>query len=180
MWTVKYACLPSCSFAHACEGRSLQAGTPELAYATVARPCGIGCRSGLPWGVYTTTGPLGAAQAVLPWDRIFYDLLSIDLLVCRRLIYCRCMAGLFTYRICFRWYPGVTSGLPQIAEIVSATQETPTESIKQVYRGREARTRLAAARRQAHRRQVGAGDGGRSWRVSTGDRRRQERRAMMP
>nr|CAD1844067.1 unnamed protein product [Ananas comosus var. bracteatus] len=30
-----------CSFAHACEGRSLQAGTPELAYATYARPCGI-------------------------------------------------------------------------------------------------------------------------------------------
>nr|CAD1817132.1 unnamed protein product [Ananas comosus var. bracteatus] len=67
MWTVEFACLPSCSFAHACEGRSLQAGTPELAYATVARPCGIGCRSGLPWGVFTTTGPLGAAQAGLPW-----------------------------------------------------------------------------------------------------------------
>uniref|UniRef100_A0A6V7QS02 Uncharacterized protein n=1 Tax=Ananas comosus var. bracteatus TaxID=296719 RepID=A0A6V7QS02_ANACO len=64
--TVDFACLPSCSFAHACEGSSLQAGTPELAYATVARPCGIGCRSGLPWGVYTTTGPLGAAQARLP------------------------------------------------------------------------------------------------------------------
>nr|CAD1830341.1 unnamed protein product [Ananas comosus var. bracteatus] len=67
-WTVNLACLPLCSFAHACEGSSLQAGTPELAYATVARPCGIGCRSGLPWGVYTTTGPLGAAQAGLPWD----------------------------------------------------------------------------------------------------------------
>nr|CAD1844138.1 unnamed protein product [Ananas comosus var. bracteatus] len=65
-WTVDLACLPLCSFAHACEGSSLQAGTPELAYATVARPCGIGCRSGLPWGVYTTTGPLGAAQAGLP------------------------------------------------------------------------------------------------------------------
>nr|CAD1824806.1 unnamed protein product [Ananas comosus var. bracteatus] len=64
---VDFACLPLCSFAHACEGSSLQAGTPELAYATVARPCGIGCRSGLPWGVYTTTGPLGAAQAGLPW-----------------------------------------------------------------------------------------------------------------
>nr|CAD1827329.1 unnamed protein product [Ananas comosus var. bracteatus] len=66
--TVDYACLPLCSFAHACEGRPLQAGTPELAYATVARSCGIGCRSGLPWGVYTTTGPLGAAQARLPWS----------------------------------------------------------------------------------------------------------------
>nr|CAD1835625.1 unnamed protein product [Ananas comosus var. bracteatus] len=30
-----------CSFAHACEGRSLQAGTPELAYATYVRSCGI-------------------------------------------------------------------------------------------------------------------------------------------
>ena len=67
MWIMDFACLPSCSFAHACEGSSLQAGTPELAYATVARPCRIGCRSGLPWGVYTTTGPLGAAQAGLPW-----------------------------------------------------------------------------------------------------------------
>nr|CAD1817090.1 unnamed protein product [Ananas comosus var. bracteatus] len=30
-----------CSFAHACEGRSLQAGTPELAYTTYTRSCGI-------------------------------------------------------------------------------------------------------------------------------------------
>nr|CAD1831639.1 unnamed protein product [Ananas comosus var. bracteatus] len=30
-----------CSFAHACEGRSLQAGTPELVYATYVRSCGI-------------------------------------------------------------------------------------------------------------------------------------------
>nr|CAD1831716.1 unnamed protein product [Ananas comosus var. bracteatus] len=30
-----------CSFARACEGRSLQAGTPELAYATYVRSCGI-------------------------------------------------------------------------------------------------------------------------------------------
>nr|CAD1843960.1 unnamed protein product [Ananas comosus var. bracteatus] len=67
MWTVEYTCLPSCSFAHTCEGRSLQVGIPELAYATVTRPCGIDCRSGLPWGVYTTTGPLGTAQAGLPW-----------------------------------------------------------------------------------------------------------------
>nr|CAD1834635.1 unnamed protein product [Ananas comosus var. bracteatus] len=59
-----------CSFAHACEGRSLQAGTPEIAIATYARPCGIGRRSGLPWGrliprvgMLTTTGLLGTAQA---------------------------------------------------------------------------------------------------------------------
>nr|CAD1818652.1 unnamed protein product [Ananas comosus var. bracteatus] len=62
-----------CSFAHACEGRSLQAGTPEIAIATYARPCGIGRRSGLPWGrliprvgMLTTTGPLGTAQARQP------------------------------------------------------------------------------------------------------------------
>nr|CAD1820426.1 unnamed protein product [Ananas comosus var. bracteatus] len=42
------ACSPLCSFAHACEGRSLQADTPEIAIATYARPCGIGRRSGLP------------------------------------------------------------------------------------------------------------------------------------
>nr|CAD1827467.1 unnamed protein product [Ananas comosus var. bracteatus] len=30
-----------CSFAHACKGRSLQAGTPELAYVTYDRSCGI-------------------------------------------------------------------------------------------------------------------------------------------
>nr|CAD1824813.1 unnamed protein product [Ananas comosus var. bracteatus] len=30
-----------CSFAHTCEGRSLQAGTPELAYGTYARSYGI-------------------------------------------------------------------------------------------------------------------------------------------
>nr|CAD1823372.1 unnamed protein product [Ananas comosus var. bracteatus] len=30
-----------CSFAHACTGRSLQAGTPELAYATYVLLCGI-------------------------------------------------------------------------------------------------------------------------------------------
>nr|CAD1833610.1 unnamed protein product [Ananas comosus var. bracteatus] len=67
------ACLPLCSFAHACEGRSLQAGTPEIAIATYARPCGIGRRSRLPWGrliprvgMLTTTGPLGMAQARQP------------------------------------------------------------------------------------------------------------------
>nr|CAD1817057.1 unnamed protein product [Ananas comosus var. bracteatus] len=36
-----YTCLPFMLFAHACEGRSLQAGTPELAYATYVRSCGI-------------------------------------------------------------------------------------------------------------------------------------------
>nr|CAD1832695.1 unnamed protein product [Ananas comosus var. bracteatus] len=45
---MNYACLPLCSFAQACESRSLQAGTPEFAYATDARPCGIECRSRLP------------------------------------------------------------------------------------------------------------------------------------
>nr|CAD1837147.1 unnamed protein product [Ananas comosus var. bracteatus] len=68
-----YACLPLCSFAHACKGRSLQAGTPKIAIATYTRPCGIGCRSGLPWvrliprvGMLTTTGPLGTAQTRQP------------------------------------------------------------------------------------------------------------------
>nr|CAD1817798.1 unnamed protein product [Ananas comosus var. bracteatus] len=37
-WTMNYACLPLCSFAHACEGHSPQAGTPELAYATYCSP----------------------------------------------------------------------------------------------------------------------------------------------
>nr|CAD1823288.1 unnamed protein product [Ananas comosus var. bracteatus] len=67
------ACLPLCSFAHACEGRYLQAGTPEIAIATYARPCGIGRRNGMPWGrliprvgMLTTTGPLGTAQARQP------------------------------------------------------------------------------------------------------------------
>nr|CAD1833863.1 unnamed protein product [Ananas comosus var. bracteatus] len=32
--TNDYACLPLCSFAHACEGRSPQAGTPKIAIAT--------------------------------------------------------------------------------------------------------------------------------------------------
>nr|CAD1833563.1 unnamed protein product [Ananas comosus var. bracteatus] len=52
-----YACLPLCSFAHACEGRSLQAGTPELAIAIPIRRAGFGaevnCRgkgSFLEWG----------------------------------------------------------------------------------------------------------------------------------
>nr|CAD1818640.1 unnamed protein product [Ananas comosus var. bracteatus] len=70
-----YAYLPLCSFAHACEGRSPQAGTPEIAIATHARPCRIGCRNGMPWGrliprvgMLTTTGPLGTAQAGLPTE----------------------------------------------------------------------------------------------------------------
>nr|CAD1822842.1 unnamed protein product [Ananas comosus var. bracteatus] len=68
-----YACSPLCSFAHTCEGRSLQAGTPEIAIATYARPCGIGRRNGMPWGrlvlrveMLTTTGPLGKVQAGPP------------------------------------------------------------------------------------------------------------------
>nr|CAD1825824.1 unnamed protein product [Ananas comosus var. bracteatus] len=67
-----YACLPLCSFAHTCEGRSPQAGTPEIANATQARPCGIGRQNRMPWGrliptvgMLTTTGPLGTAQAGL-------------------------------------------------------------------------------------------------------------------
>nr|CAD1829418.1 unnamed protein product [Ananas comosus var. bracteatus] len=46
------------------KGRSPQAGTPEIAYATQARPCGIGRQNGMPWGrliprvgMLTTTGP---------------------------------------------------------------------------------------------------------------------------
>nr|CAD1839733.1 unnamed protein product [Ananas comosus var. bracteatus] len=78
-----YACLPLCSFSHACEGRSLQAGTPEIAIATYVRPCGIRRRSGLPWGrlvprveMLTTTEPLGMAQARQPtviahWELLF-------------------------------------------------------------------------------------------------------------
>nr|CAD1835507.1 unnamed protein product [Ananas comosus var. bracteatus] len=67
--TIDHACLPLCSFAHACEGRSPQAGTPEIAYATQARPCGIGRRNGMPWrrliprvGMLTTTGPFLARR----------------------------------------------------------------------------------------------------------------------
>nr|CAD1830179.1 unnamed protein product [Ananas comosus var. bracteatus] len=62
--TIDHVCLPLCSFAHACEGRSPQAGTPEIAYATQARSCGIGRQNGMPWGrliprvgMLTTTGP---------------------------------------------------------------------------------------------------------------------------
>nr|CAD1823401.1 unnamed protein product [Ananas comosus var. bracteatus] len=73
-----YACLPLCSFAHAFEGRSLQTGTPEIAIATYARPCGIWRRNGMPWGrliprvgMLTTTGPLGTAQAGLPTSRSY-------------------------------------------------------------------------------------------------------------
>nr|CAD1822897.1 unnamed protein product [Ananas comosus var. bracteatus] len=73
-----YACLPLCSFAHTCEGRSSQAGTPEIAIATHARLCGIGRRNGMPWGrliprvgMLTITGPLGTAQAGLPTGRSY-------------------------------------------------------------------------------------------------------------
>nr|CAD1832732.1 unnamed protein product [Ananas comosus var. bracteatus] len=70
---------------HSGEGRFPQAGTPEIAIATHACPCGIGRRNGKPWGrlittvgMLTPTGPLGTAQAGLPtepstpveaWDR---------------------------------------------------------------------------------------------------------------
>nr|CAD1833656.1 unnamed protein product [Ananas comosus var. bracteatus] len=71
--TNDYACLPLYSFTHACEGRSPEAGTPEIAIATYAHPCGIGRRNGMPWGrliprvgMLTTTGPLGTAQTGLP------------------------------------------------------------------------------------------------------------------
>nr|CAD1829914.1 unnamed protein product [Ananas comosus var. bracteatus] len=43
-----YVCLPLCSFAHACEGHSPQAGTPEIAIPTHAGPCGIRYRNGMP------------------------------------------------------------------------------------------------------------------------------------
>nr|CAD1830021.1 unnamed protein product [Ananas comosus var. bracteatus] len=69
------ACLPLCSFAHACEGRSLQAGTPEIAIRDTYSPCGIGRRSGLPWArliprveMKTTMGPLGSAPARQPTE----------------------------------------------------------------------------------------------------------------
>nr|CAD1827507.1 unnamed protein product [Ananas comosus var. bracteatus] len=68
-----YAFLPLCLFAHSCEGRFPQAGTPEIAIATYARPYGIGRRNGMPWGrliprvgMLTNMGPLGTAQAGLP------------------------------------------------------------------------------------------------------------------
>ena len=67
-----------CSFAHACVGRSQQAGTPEMAIRDTRSPCGIGRRSGMPWGrliprvgMLTTTGPLGSAQAGLHLCRSF-------------------------------------------------------------------------------------------------------------
>nr|CAD1827315.1 unnamed protein product [Ananas comosus var. bracteatus] len=54
-------------------GRSLQAGTPEIAIRDTYSPCGIGRRSGLPWarliprvGMMTTMGPLGSAPARQP------------------------------------------------------------------------------------------------------------------
>nr|CAD1823373.1 unnamed protein product [Ananas comosus var. bracteatus] len=85
-----YACLPLCSFAHACEGRSLQADTPKLAIA-IRSPCGIGRRSGLLWerliprvGMLTTTGPLGTVKpdslrvGLMP-DSLRVDLIRVEL-----------------------------------------------------------------------------------------------------
>nr|CAD1817118.1 unnamed protein product [Ananas comosus var. bracteatus] len=37
-YVVDHACLPLCSFAQACEGRSLQVGTSELAFVTSCSP----------------------------------------------------------------------------------------------------------------------------------------------
>nr|CAD1832655.1 unnamed protein product [Ananas comosus var. bracteatus] len=58
-----------CSFAHACEGRSLQAGTPELAYATYVRSCGIekptgsgGINSFLEWECWSYHRHLGGTS----------------------------------------------------------------------------------------------------------------------
>nr|CAD1821747.1 unnamed protein product [Ananas comosus var. bracteatus] len=112
-----YACLPLCSFAHACESYSPQAGTPEIAIATYARPCGIGRRNGMPWGrliprvgMLTTTGPLGTAQAGLPTGRS-YEIWNkwnqfVNEQFDKRLICLRRMAGLDTCRAGFRWVPG--------------------------------------------------------------------------
>nr|CAD1818456.1 unnamed protein product [Ananas comosus var. bracteatus] len=78
------AFLPLCSFAHACEGRSLQAGTPEIAIATYARPCGIGRRSGLPWGGSSLEWDVdyhgairhGAGQTAFGWVLYDWDLVT--------------------------------------------------------------------------------------------------------
>nr|CAD1835023.1 unnamed protein product [Ananas comosus var. bracteatus] len=70
--------LPLCSFAHACEGRSLQAGTPEIAIAIHIRRAGSGAE-------VDCRGP-GSFLG--------------------RLICFRRMAGLGTRRAGFRWVPG--------------------------------------------------------------------------
>nr|CAD1823334.1 unnamed protein product [Ananas comosus var. bracteatus] len=117
--TDDYACLPLCSFAHACEGRSPQAGTSEIAIATYACPCGIGRQNGMPWGkliprvgMLTTTGPLGTAQTGLPLCRAFHPgrgsrsrerhRFELD----SRESCFRHMAGLDTHRAAFRRVPG--------------------------------------------------------------------------
>nr|CAD1835522.1 unnamed protein product [Ananas comosus var. bracteatus] len=69
-----HACLLLCSFAHACEGRSPQASTSEIANATQVRPCGIGRRNGMPWGrLISRSHPLrerlGIATTELPLAR---------------------------------------------------------------------------------------------------------------
>nr|CAD1818559.1 unnamed protein product [Ananas comosus var. bracteatus] len=53
-----------CSFAHACEGRSLQAGTPELAYATYVRSCGIEKPTGRVGQTHSSSGNVGLPQAL--------------------------------------------------------------------------------------------------------------------
>nr|CAD1822908.1 unnamed protein product [Ananas comosus var. bracteatus] len=72
-FAIDYMLTCLCSFAHACEGRSLQAGTPEIAIAIHTRRAGLGAESELPWvrliprvGMLTTTGPLGTARARQP------------------------------------------------------------------------------------------------------------------
>nr|CAD1824791.1 unnamed protein product [Ananas comosus var. bracteatus] len=62
-----FAYLPLCSFAHACKGRSLQAGTPEIAIATHIRRAGLGaevdCRGpGSFLGAFGTGGGTGSRQ----------------------------------------------------------------------------------------------------------------------
>nr|CAD1833843.1 unnamed protein product [Ananas comosus var. bracteatus] len=68
---VDHACLPMCSFAQACEGRSHKPVLRSWPTRHHACPCGIGRRSELSWGVFTTTGPLGTAQAGLHlWETL--------------------------------------------------------------------------------------------------------------
>nr|CAD1818074.1 unnamed protein product [Ananas comosus var. bracteatus] len=66
-WNISFDYLPLCSFAHACEGRSLQAGTPEIAIAIHIRRAGLGaevdCRgTGSSLGAFGTGGGTGSRQ----------------------------------------------------------------------------------------------------------------------
>nr|CAD1838617.1 unnamed protein product [Ananas comosus var. bracteatus] len=92
-----YPCLPLCSFAHACEGCSPQASTPEIAIATHARPCEIGRRNGmhgggsfLEWGyvwrVWTrpgrafagSRGVTGGTTATIVASRATFELSALE------------------------------------------------------------------------------------------------------